>query len=201
MGVAEQRVALLVDDVIAEQELAVKPLGNPLQRVRNVSGVALMGNGEPIIILNPGDLIRSTRNVQTADIVIREGRADIIENSDIRILVVDDSITTRTLEKNILEAAGYDVITATDGVQALKHLDNHSIDCVVADIQMPQMDGITLTQRIRDSNEYSALPIILVTSIEDRDTRERGMMAGANSYIIKRGFDQAELLETIRQLS
>jgi two-component system, chemotaxis family, sensor kinase CheA len=198
MGVAEQRVALLVDDVIAEQELAVKPLGNPLQRVRNVSGVALMGNGEPIIILNPGDLIRSTRNVKTADIAIREGVAD---NINIRILVVDDSITTRTLEKNILEAAGYSVVTATDGLQALKYLDDNEIDVVVSDIQMPQMDGISLTQRIRNSDKFSALPIILVTSIEDRETRQQGMMAGANAYIVKRGFDQAELLATIRQLT
>ena len=115
------------------------------------------------------------------------------------ILVVDDSITTRTLEKNILEVAGYQVTTATDGLEALKRLKENSIDLIVADIQMPRMDGFVLTTQLRESNEFSHLPIILVTSLESREDRERGMTAGADAYIVKRGFDQAELLATIQK--
>jgi two-component system chemotaxis sensor kinase CheA len=200
LNVADQRLALLVDDVLTEQELAVKPLGKPLQRVRNVTGAALLGNGEPVIILNPADLVKSARGTRAPIIMFPSQKDKDQEETVHRILVVDDSITTRTLEKNILEAAGYEVITATDGTEALKRLKEGAIDLVVADIQMPQMDGISLTTHLRGSETYRGLPIILVTSLESREDRERGMMAGADAYIIKRGFDQAELLTTIQRL-
>ncbi len=198
VGVAEQRMAFLVDDVLTEQELAVKPLGRPLRRVRNVVGAALLGSGEPVVILNPADLIKAARGVQTP-ILMLNGNKDQEAKPPVRVLVVDDSITTRTLERNILEAAGYEVITATDGLEALQRLKENTINVVVADIQMPNMDGITLTRTIRESNEHKEIPLILVTSLENREDRERGMVAGADAYIVKRGFDQAELLRTIER--
>lgn len=201
MGVAEQRIALVVDDVLTEQELAVKALLKPLIRVRNVSGAALMGNGDPIIVLNPVDMIRSTQYQDTAITVNGRNRQQANAAKEVvSVLVVDDSITTRTLEKNILEAAGFHVVTATDGLQAMQRLKQMPVDIVVSDIQMPNMDGFTLTQSIRDQDEYSTLPIILVTSLESPEDREHGMRAGADAYIVKRGFDQAELLATIQRL-
>ncbi len=199
IAVAEQRLAVVVDSVLTEQELAVKPMGRLLTRVRNVSGAALLGDGKPVVVLNPADLVKSARRaaIQSGP-VIRPTEEEA--KPSVRILVVDDSITTRTLEKNILETAGYEVITATDGLGALKQLEEQSIEVVVADIQMPHMDGFALTEHLRQSPEYSALPIILVTSLDRREDRERGMVAGANAYIIKRGFDQAELLATIEGL-
>ena len=123
-----------------------------------------------------------------------------VENKPVvHILVVDDSITTRTLEKNILEAAGYHVTTAINGLEALKRLEEHPIDLIVTDIQMPKLDGFALTRQIRDLPEYARLPIILVTSLESQEDREKGMEAGADAYIIKRGFNQANLLTTIKQ--
>jgi two-component system chemotaxis sensor kinase CheA len=116
------------------------------------------------------------------------------------ILVVDDSITTRTLEKNILEAAGYQVTTAIDGRQALEKLEAGSFDLVVMDVQMPHMDGFSVTQHLRESAQYRLFPIILVTSLDSREDREHGMRAGADAYIVKRGFDQAELLAAIERL-
>jgi two-component system chemotaxis sensor kinase CheA len=198
MGIAEQHLALLVDDVLTEQELAVKPLGYPLKRVRNVTGAPLLGNGQPVVVLNPGDLVKSLPRAKNPVI---PATADSESDPEIRvcILVVDDSITTRTLEKNILEASGFEVVTAIDGVEALKRLEEEPIDVVVSDIQMPNMDGFALTQHLRESDKYGELPIILVTSLESREDRERGMLAGADAYIVKRGFDQAELLTTIRQ--
>ncbi len=198
MAVAEQEVALLVDDVVSEQELAVKPLGKPLKRVRNVEGAAMLGNGEPIVILNAADLIQSVKGARTSALP-GDGRMKDEAGPGAHILVVDDSITTRTLEKNILEAAGYQVTTATDGVEALKRLKEHPVDVIVADIQMPNMDGFVFTRTVRDSAEYSRLPVILVTSLESVEDRERGMHAGADAYIVKRGFDQAELVATIEQ--
>ncbi len=194
VGVAEQRLALLVDDVLDELELAVKPLGKPLSSIPNVSGAALLGNGEPVVILNVTDLVHSARRM-----VPHMEAEEKKSRPDAHILVVDDSITTRTLEKNILEAAGYYVITATDGVEALKRLEANPIDIIVADVEMPNMDGIEFTRRVRESSSYRDMPVILVTSLESREDRERGMLAGADAYIVKRGFDQAELLATIEQ--
>jgi two-component system chemotaxis sensor kinase CheA len=198
VGVAEQRMALLVDDVVTELELAVKPLGRPLKRVRNVAGAAMLGDGSPVIVLNPADLVKSARGTHGTIVF-----SDMLETEDegppAHILVVDDSITTRTLEKNILEAAGFRITIATDGTEALERLKGSDVDLVVSDIQMPIMDGIELTTNLRAADEYQDMPIILVTSLESREDRERGMLAGANAYIVKRGFDQAELLATIRQ--
>ncbi len=198
MGVAEQRLALLVDDVLTEQDLAIKALGQPLQQMRNVAGAALLGNGEPVIVLNPADLLKSALNTHVHDLPINRIETDRAEPST-HILVVDDSITTRTLEKNILEAAGFIVTTATDGLEALKYLKGNSIDLVVADIEMPNMNGFALTRNLKESTEYGHLPVILVTSLESREDREQGMLSGADAYILKRGFDQAELLATIQR--
>jgi two-component system, chemotaxis family, sensor kinase CheA len=198
ISVAEQRLALLVDEVLLELELAVKPLGEPLHRVRNVIGAALLGSGEPIVILNPGDLIRSARGARMPEQILA-GEQQKERVSGGHILVVDDSITTRTLEKNILEAAGFRVTIAVDGIEALKRLKEQEIDLVVTDIQMPNMDGIALTSQIRETANYKHLPVILVTSLESQEDREKGMLAGADAYIVKRGFNQATLLTTIQQ--
>ncbi|MBA3868137.1 MAG: response regulator [Anaerolineae bacterium] len=200
VGVAEQRIALLVDDVLTEQELAVKPLSKPLLRIRHVAGAAMMGSGDPVVVLNAADLVKSARGVSVQTVLNPSGPQAKERNSTTHILVVDDSITTRTLEKNILVAAGYEVHTAIDGIQALQQLKNHPISLVVADVEMPNMDGISLTRYLRDSKDYSELPLILVTSLENPEDRERGMVAGANAYIVKRGFNQAELLSRIQQL-
>jgi two-component system chemotaxis sensor kinase CheA len=157
-----------------------------------------MGNGDPIVILNPGDLVRSARSSPVPELHLN-GNGDNKPLVARHILVVDDSITTRTLEKNILEAAGYQVTTAIDGIEALKRLKEHVIDLVVSDVQMPNMDGIVLTRQIRETADYKHLPLILVTSLESPEDREKGMIAGADAYIVKRGFSQANLLTTIRQ--
>jgi two-component system chemotaxis sensor kinase CheA len=216
LRVAEQRIVFLVDDILTQQELAVKPVSKLLKSVPNIAGVALLGNGEPIVVLNAADLIRSARSIpqntirsngtmkpHNAENTNGKNRAkvkDDVELTKTNILVVDDSITTRTLEKNILQAAGFSVTTATDGEGALRQLRERAFDLVVSDVQMPNMDGIALTRHLRESKDYSQLPIILVTSLESREDREQGLLAGANAYILKRGFDQADLLSTIRQL-
>jgi two-component system chemotaxis sensor kinase CheA len=198
LSVAEQRLAVQVDDVLTEQELAVKPLGSPLLHVRNVEGAALLATGEPVVVLNAADLLKSARGAP----VLKQSPEEQTDRPAPRphILVVDDSITTRTLEKNILEAAGYRVTTAIDGLQALDKLEDDTIELMVLDIQMPHLDGFTLTEQLRESAKYRSFPIVLVTSLESPEDRERGMVAGADAYIVKRGFDQAELLAAIERL-
>jgi two-component system chemotaxis sensor kinase CheA len=194
----DKLVAFLIDDLLSEQELVVKNLGREMVRVRNVGGVALLGTGKVIVILNPSDLVKA------AQASVRHGAsapAEVVETRPhARILVVDDSITTRTLEENILEAAGYEVLTAAEGREALDLLRRARCDLIIADVEMPRMDGLKLTEAIRRDKELKHLPLILVTSREQPSDRERGMLAGADAYIVKSEFDQDELLETIGQL-
>ena len=117
------------------------------------------------------------------------------------MLVVEDSLTIRELQRSILEAAGYRVQTARDGRDALTYLDaDGGIDLVVTDVEMPEMDGIELTETIRAHATRSALPVVIVTSLGDDDDRRRGIDAGADAYMVKRKFDQHDLLETVERL-
>ena len=116
------------------------------------------------------------------------------------ILVVDDSITTRTMEKNLLEMAGYRVRVAVDGVEAWALLKSEAFDLVVSDVDMPRLDGCELTARIRADRQLADLPVVLVTALESRQDKERGMEMGANAYVVKSSFDQSNLLEIIRRL-
>lgn len=196
---AEQRIAILVDDVLTEQELSLKSMGALLRNVRHVAGTAMLGNGLPIIVLSPADIMRSANQSKGRSIASLSVEQEQEETISAHILVVDDSITTRTLEQNILEAAGYLVTTAINGIEALKQLSQAEFDIVISDIQMPEMDGFELVERIRQFPEYRDLPLILVTSLETREDKERGMRAGADAYIVKRGFDQVELITMVEQ--
>lgn len=197
----ERRMAFLVDDFISEQEMVVKPLGKQLERVRNVAGATLLGTGQPIVILNITDMIKSAMGgrVSRKAIIVERRPEDEKEVPPPRILVVDDSITTRTLERNILSGAGYEVLTANDGVEALALLETEPFDLVVSDIEMPRINGFELVEWIRQSSVYGHVPVVLVTSLESKEHRERGLKVGADAYIVKSGFEQAHLLEVIRQ--
>jgi two-component system chemotaxis sensor kinase CheA len=116
------------------------------------------------------------------------------------ILVVEDSITSRALLKNILESAGYRVTTAVDGVDAYTTLKTGTFDLIVSDVEMPRMDGFDLTAKVRADKQLAKLPVVLVTALESREHRERGIDVGANAYIVKSSFDQSNLLEVVQQL-
>ncbi len=206
LATGDRRMAFLVDDLITEQDMVVKNLNLELSHVRHVAGATLLGSGEVLIILNVSDVLKTAQ----AQISVRPASARIgpslaeqaksVKPSAKTVLIVDDSITTRTLEKNILEAAGFEVITATDGLEALDALDREVCELVVADIEMPHLDGFELTSRIRRSDRFSHLPVILVTSLDAAEHKERGFQVGADAYIVKGNFDQGELLQTVRQL-
>jgi two-component system chemotaxis sensor kinase CheA len=192
-------MGLRVAQVVGEQEVLVKSLGPQLQRVRNVSGAAVLGTGQVTPILNTHDLMKSAtavtaRPASAAPPKLEEGRRKKA------ILVVEDSITARTLLKNILQAAGYAVETAVDGVDAFMQLKTAPFDLVVSDVDMPRMNGLDLTAKIRAEQKLSDLPVVLVTALESREDRERGIEVGANAYIVKSSFEQSNLLEVVRQL-
>ena len=197
MGVAEKRISFRVDAVRNAQEVVVKTPGIQLKRVRNVSGAAILGGGEVVIILNVADLIKSAAGRAMPAAMPAQTQEPVVAN---RVLVVDDSITTRTLEKNILQNAGYEVHVAVDGEEAWALIQSQPLDAIVADIDMPRMNGFDLTAKVKTDDRFKELPVILVSSLESPQDKIRGMEAGADSYIVKSGFDQAELLETIARL-
>ena len=192
------RIAFGVDRVVGEQEVVVKGLGKQLRRVRNFSGSTVLGNGRVVPILNSRELARSA--VQAAAVGAVPSQAATGTTDRKTVLVVEDSITARTLLKNILESAGYRVLTTVDGVEALAQLRTEPLDLVVSDVDMPRMNGFELTSRIRESRELAGLPVVLVTSLDSREDRERGIDAGANAYIVKSSFDQSNLLAVVRRL-
>jgi two-component system chemotaxis sensor kinase CheA len=192
----DERAALLVESILGDREVLVKELRAPLIRVRNIAGAGLLGTGRLVLILRPADLLKAA---------LRDSRPAGApgappEESQTSILVVDDSITTRTMEKNLLEAAGYQVRVAVDGIDAWTLLKSEAFDVVVSDVDMPRMNGFDLTARIRADRKLADLPVILVTALEAREDKERGVEVGANAYIIKSSFDQSNLLEIIRRL-
>ena len=117
-----------------------------------------------------------------------------------RVLVVDDSITTRTLEASVLEAAGYDVLTAVDGADGWRILQERGADLVVSDVEMPRMDGLQLTEAMRASARFRETPVILITALESEEHRSRGLEVGADAYLGKSSFEQEGLLNTVREL-
>jgi two-component system chemotaxis sensor kinase CheA len=191
----ERRIAFQVNEVLGEQEFLVKGLGPQLSRVRNIAGGTVLGSGLLAPVLNVQDLLASAVSVPGA---AAAGPVEGDEASGKRtVLVVEDSITSRMLIKNILQGAGYAVITAVDGVDALTQLATERVELVVTDVEMPRLDGFALTAKIRAEPRLAELPVILLTGLETRDDRERGIEVGANAYLVKSGFDQSNLLEVV----
>lgn len=197
LSVGDERLGILVDELLDEREIVLKPQGMILKRVRNVSGATILETGEVCMILNPQDLIKSVkkREIQVA----REKPAEVVEKKKM-ILLAEDSITTRTQMKRILDGAGYVVVTAVDGLDAFNKLGAQSFDALVSDILMPNMDGLTLTAKVRQDKKYKELPVVLVTSLASDEDKKKGLEAGANAYITKPAFDQKALLETLKRL-
>jgi two-component system chemotaxis sensor kinase CheA len=196
---AEERIAFVVDEILHEEEVLVKPFRKPLVRVRNVAGATVLGSGKAVPVLNVTDLLKSART-RPAAAAPAAAAAPNAKAQSRNILVVEDSITSRMLLKGILETAGYHVRAAVDGVDALTILREGPFDLVVSDVEMPRMNGFDLTRRIRSDKRLSELPVVLVSALESREERERGIDAGASAYITKSSFDQSNLLEVVQRL-
>jgi two-component system chemotaxis sensor kinase CheA len=195
---ASRRIAFSVDKVVGEQEVHSKPIRRGLTRIDVVAGTAAVASGRTLAILNVASLVRAALAKGQAAV---DGAPPAAHKRKARsILLAEDSITSRTLLKNILEMAGYEVTVAVDGAQALEKLGAGRFDAVVSDIEMPNLDGFALTQSIRREPALASLPVILVTSLSSAADRERGAEAGANAYIVKSSFDQGDLIKTLGDL-
>ncbi len=195
----DRPVGFIIDKLIGDQEILHKKLTAPLVRVRNVAGVTTLGSGELCLILNVNDLIKSAY----VSMGINTNKSSVVKEKNTtvkrkKILVVDDSVTTRILERNILRAAGYDVTVAINGLDALTKVSSDKFDLIVSDVEMPEINGYELTERLRKDESLKSVPIILVTSLASEIDRMKGLKLGANAYITKGNFDQEELLSSIK---
>jgi two-component system chemotaxis sensor kinase CheA len=190
-----QAFGLLVDAIVAEQDLLPKPLGRLLRRVRWFSAAAQLGDGT----LAPVIALEDVAGRGLAGAAVAAAAAPAAGPG--RVLVVEDSVTSRLLLKHILEGAGYAVDTAVDGLDAQSRLRTGRYDVVVSDVEMPNMDGLALTASIRAAPATAELPVILVTSLQTPEQREAGLRAGADAYFTKGSFDQDRLLATVRRVA
>lgn len=195
IGTMTRPIAMLVDRLLDEREVVVKPLGPLLERQRRYSGAFQLGDGRLTLLLNPITVAQMTRGMALA----APQQVDTSHRRQ-RLLVVDDSFATRELIRSILSSAGYDVATAVDGMDALDKLRADPYDLVVSDVEMPRLDGFQLTYSIRNDLQRTDLPVIIITSLASETHRRRGLEVGAQAYIVKSQFNQSNLIDTIRQL-
>ena len=212
LGSADRRAAFLVDGLLGAQEIATKTLPKPLLRVRHIAAATIVGTGEVVPILNVLDLLRASAKSapaaaprKSAQRTAHSAQAAPMKNAPApaekqSILVVDDSVTIRTFEKALLEAAGYDVTAASDGLEAWNLLQKQAPDLIVSDVEMPNMTGFELTEKVRGDQRLKGMPLILVTTLSSDEDRKRGIDAGADAYVIKGSAEQDHLLETVRRL-
>ena len=199
LAARDARIGCEVDEILGEQEVIIKGLRPPLVRVRNVAAATILGSGSVVPVLDVADLVRSAQRAGGRTRASGAG-AGAPESSRRSVLVVEDSITSRLLLKNIFEAAGYVVRTAVDGLDGLAQLQIEPADVIVSDVDMPRMDGFDLTAAIRADARLAELPVVLVTSLGSPEDRARGVDVGASAYIVKSSFDQSDLLETLKRL-
>ena len=198
VSVGRERVGLLVDEVLGDEEVLVRELSHPLERVRYIAGAGILGTGRIVLIFRAADLVAAGLRA------LRPAAPPLVDEAEDGlpplVLVVDDAVTTRTMERNLLEGAGYRVQVAVDGVEAWTALKAGAFDLVVSDVDMPRMDGFELTARIRAEPQLADLPVVLVSALETREDKERGIEVGANAYVVKSSFEQSNLLEIIGRL-
>jgi CheY-like chemotaxis protein len=193
--VSGQPLALAVDDVEPEQEVLVRPLNRRFAAERLLEGSALLASGEPVAVLSPA--ILAQREYLRALPAV-EPRAAV---KRARVLLVDDSLVTREMERRLLEDAGFEVAAAVDAAEALSRLGEQTFDCVVTDIEMPDMDGFELTSQLRRMEHFAHLPIVVVSTRDRPEDRLRGLQAGADAYLTKQSLDAGELAALVRRLS
>lgn len=201
----ERRIGFLVDDLVEERKIVIKHLGPCLKRVKNVAGATTV-RGEALIILYVRDLVRSADTFLESSSIHphnisksppHEGQAQAYRSIVPRILLVDDSLNTREVERTILEEAGYEVDTAKDGVEAFKRLQRETYHLVVTDLEMPEMNGIQLITRIREEERFDTIPILVVSTKKTDDDKTEAYKAGAQAYLSKNDFHEDLFVKTV----
>ncbi|OJX21954.1 MAG: hybrid sensor histidine kinase/response regulator [Burkholderiales bacterium 68-20] len=198
LQVRSEKIAVQVDGLLDERDMVIKPLPPHLRKLPLVSGMVITGRNEMVNVLHAPALLEQARRLRGQGVLA--GAAAHASATPYRVLVVDDSLNTREIEKDVLQAYGYHVTLAEDGVDGLRKAMEGEFDAILTDVEMPHMDGFTLTARLREEDRYRDTPIVIITSREKEEDKRRGMQVGADAYIVKGDFDQNNLVETLRTL-
>lgn len=195
---ASRRHGFQVSRLIGQRDVVIKPLNPLLPHLPAVAGASVEPDGSILVVLDPPGLIQRALQASRADLTA----APVTESGVTRrsILVVDDALTIRELQRSILERAGFDVRVATDGYQAMSTLAEQRCDLVLTDVEMPNMDGFALTEAIRAHPTLANIPVLILSSRSSDSDRQRGLDVGADGYITKSGFDETSLLTAVNRL-
>jgi len=196
----EKKLALLVDGLIGRQEIVSKRLGAPLGNVKNIAGATIVGSGKVVLILDVPSIIESAEGFVLRRTAARVLPAKSAEKKRKTILLAEDVLSTAMLEKNILESAGFSVVIARNGEEALKTALQERFDLIITDVLMPKMDGFELTKKLKKDKFYKEVPVIIVTTRETDADKRRGLEAGADAYILKSEFTGEGLLDIIERM-
>ncbi|KVL42324.1 hybrid sensor histidine kinase/response regulator [Burkholderia territorii] len=202
VGGEPELYGVAVDRFLGERMLVVQPLDSRLHKIQNIAAGALLENGDPVLIVDVEDLIRSVDKLVRGGQLAKLTRDPQLALADRRrrVLVVDDSLTVRELERKLLEKRGYDVTVAVDGMDGWNAVRSDAFDLVVTDVDMPRMDGIELVTLIKGDPMLKRVPVMIV-SYKDRDEdRRRGLDAGADYYLAKSSFHDEALLDAVHDL-
>jgi chemosensory pili system protein ChpA (sensor histidine kinase/response regulator) len=197
---AEKRLALMVEDIVGREEIVVKSLGDYLKNVKMFSGASISGEGDVRLILNVAHLFgEETISTKTSYVGGREAAAVEVPSRKPRVLVVDDSISIRKYVQRFLDRSGYDVETATDGMNALEVLAKAKFDAVITDLEMPVMHGYDLISEMKRNPVFMNIPIIVLTSRAGEKHRQKAIDMGAQDYLVK-PFEEQEMIEALKRL-
>jgi two-component system sensor histidine kinase and response regulator WspE len=202
VGDADQAYGIIVDRLMDQRELVAQPLDPHLGKIKDISAGAFMEDGSPVLIVDAEDMMRSVSKLVSAGDLVSVQHAPVVagEKSRKRVLVVDDSLTVRELERKLLGSHGYDVEVAVDGMDGWNAVRTGRFNLVVTDIDMPRMDGIELVTLINKDPNLKSLPVMIV-SYKDRDEdRRRGLEAGAAYYLTKGSFHDETLVQAVVDL-
>jgi two-component system chemotaxis sensor kinase CheA len=198
VGSSPHHRVLQVESVLQKRDVVVRGLQGRLRDLPLITGASVEPNGSILLVLDVPALIeRAALNVEPVATTTPEPETMVRPPS---VMVVDDSLMVRELQRSILERAGYGVRTANDGVEALSLLGDEASDLVVTDIEMPNMDGFELLRAIRAHGRMSNIPVLIVTSRTSEEDHQKGLDAGADGYIVKTSFDEAGLLGAVSRL-
>jgi two-component system sensor histidine kinase and response regulator WspE len=202
IGEPNNRYGLLVDRLLGERELVVQPLDPRLGKVKDISAAALMEDGAPVLIVDVDDMLRSIEKLVTTGTLenVSPGALTVPASSRKRVLVVDDSLTVRELERKLLEGAGYVAEVAVDGMDGWNAVRAGGFSLIITDVDMPRLDGIELATLIKNDTDLKSLPVMIVSYKDREEDRMRGLEAGADYYLTKGSFHDEKLLQAVEDL-
>ncbi len=188
--------ALVIDNLVDQREIVIKSTGSHLRYVRGISGVTIMGDGSVIPILNVEELLKTETGAKETDL----GRKELLAEKPLEVMVVDDSVSIRTVVSRLMEEQGWEVHTAKDGIDALEKLRETRPEVIILDIEMPRMNGYEFLSAMRTEPNYKKIPVIMLTSRTTAKHREKAMSLGAKGFIVKPYKDE-EFIDLVLQVA